>query len=222
LPDPMANPSSVARAAFYGIQAAPGIVIDGAKDVSGGAIREKAALVYDRIRPEIEKRLEMPSNAQLRIEASLEGSTVKVKAIVDRLKGGSQDLKLQIALVEDELHYSGENRIHIHPMVVRSLASGLSTGFALRPSQLNTVQYTFDLTKISAQLKAYLDEYEAAGDFGPMTFKEKKHRIEATNLSVVSFVQNEKTKEVLQAVYIKVNPPPARQADSSKQMGSQQ
>jgi hypothetical protein len=54
-------------------------------------------------------------------------------------------------------------------------------------------------------LKAYLDEYEVKNDrFGKITFAEKKDVINPSDLAVVAFVQDEKTKKVLQASYLKV------------------
>jgi hypothetical protein len=106
--------------------------------------------------------------------------------------------------VEDELRYSGENLVRIHPMVVRSLAGKGS--FILKPNGPTVVEYTFELEKISAELKAYLREYEVNGDYGPMQFKEHKYKIDKMNLSVVALVQDEVTKRVLQSAYSPVKP----------------
>jgi hypothetical protein len=55
-------------------------------------------------------------------------------------------------------------------------------------------------------LKAYLDDYEVNGEYGPMTFKEKKYKIDGGNLSVVAIVQDEASKKVLQSAYVRVKP----------------
>jgi tetratricopeptide (TPR) repeat protein len=198
LPDPMTNPASLARAAFYGAQRTPTFMIDGEMDTEGGAMREKSRVIYERIAPVIEKRLESAAEAQIKPEARLEGAAVKVKVTVDKITNGSKNLKLQIALAENELRYSGENLVRIHPMVVRKLAVS-GGGFAIVSSRPLTVEHTFDLLKISAEIKAYLDDYEVNGDYSPLTFKEKKYKINAHNLSVVAFVQDEKSKRVLQS-----------------------
>jgi tetratricopeptide (TPR) repeat protein len=205
LPDPIVNQASLARAAFYGVERTPEFAIDGEKDTKGGAIREKTMVVYSRVEPVIEKRLETPAEAEIKLDASLEGTFVKVKAKVDKVTGKSDRLKLQIALVENELRYSGENLVRIHQMVVRSLA-GPKGGFPVNPSAPTDIEYTFDLAKISAELKAYLDDYEVNGDYGPITFKEKKYKIDSQNLSIVAFVQDERSKRVLQAAYFKIQP----------------
>lgn len=205
LPDPMTNPAALARAAFYGAQRTPTFMIDGETDTAGGALREKSRVVYERIEPVIEKRLETAAEAEIKPQALLEGAAVQVKVTVERITSRSRNLKLQIVLVENELRYSGENLVRIHPMVVRSLAAS-GGGFAIKPLRPFIVEHTFDLTKISAGIKAYLDDYEVNGDYGPITFKEKKHRINAHNLSVVAFVQDEKSKRVLQSASCPVKP----------------
>jgi tetratricopeptide (TPR) repeat protein len=202
LPDPMVNPAALARASFYGIERTPGFAIDGEKDAKGGALREKARLVYDRIQPVIDKRLETPAEADIMLDAVLDGSTVKVKATVDKVGANSKSPRLRIALVENELRYSGENLVRIHPMVVRSL----SGAFAVKSSGTTKVEYTFDVEKIATELKAYLDDYELNGDYGPISFKEKKYRIDRMNLSVVALVEEENTKKVLQAAYFSLQP----------------
>lgn len=149
--------------------------------------------------------METAADAELKLEAALQGMQVKVKAVVDKVKRDSGNLILHIALAEDRLRYSGENTIRFHPMVVRSLAGIDGSGFAVRLTQPTTAEHTFDLTKLSAELKAYLDDYEVKNpEDNP--FIEKKHLIDPGNLSVVAFVQDTESKRVLQAGYIKVKP----------------
>lgn len=205
LPDPMVNPSAISRALYYGIGMTPTFVIDGEKDNRGGALREKTRIIYDRIEPIIEKRLETTEDASIELDAVLEGNLVKVKATVDGLKTPGTNLRLRIVLVEGELRYSGENLVRIHPMVVRSLA-GLHGGFTLKPRGATVVEHTFEIEKISAELKAYLEEYEVKGDYGPMKFKEHKYQIDKMNLSVVALVQDEVSKRVLQSAYSPAKP----------------
>ena len=117
-------------------------------------------------------------------------------------------MKLQIALVENRLRYSGENGIRFHPMVVRNMAHS-GDGFAVEPGTGWTVQYAFDLPAISAGLKTYLDAYEKSNDrFGPITFIQEMDKINPADLSVVAFLQDTKTKHILQAAYTPVSEKP--------------
>ncbi|MCI0488430.1 MAG: hypothetical protein L0229_17715 [Blastocatellia bacterium] len=199
-PDPMTNPSTEARSKFYGVRGVPSYVLDG-KLASGGGPRSNTQGFYDRVNPDVEKRLEEAAEAELSLGISLEGRIVRVKAGVDKIKSESPDLKLQIALVEEHLTYNGENGIRYHPMVVRSLGGENAGGFAIENSKATSVEHTFDLAKISEELKAHLDDYETRRK---ITFGQKKHEIDAGGLSVVAFVQDTKTKQILQAAFVKV------------------
>lgn len=127
--------------------------------------------------------------------------------MVDKVRSRSPHPKLHIALVEEMLRYSGENGIRFHPMVVHSLAGPNASGLTVNPARPTFVQHVFGLDNLSAELKAHLDDYEVNGQPSQkVTFREKKHTLDAKNLSVVAFVQDEKSKQILQAGYVKVEP----------------
>jgi hypothetical protein len=199
-PDPMANPAAVKRASFYDVQGVPTLAIDG-KTTVGGSDRAGTKRVYDRINADIEKDLRLPAEAHLTLAAGMEGGSVKVHATVDGIKGDSKDLKLLIALVEQHLRYGGESGIRFHPMVVRDMAPAFSI-----TEGIGTFDYTFDVAKISSDLKAYLENYEVTNDrYGKITFVERKDAINRSDLAVVAFVQDVKSKKVLQASYWKMS-----------------
>jgi hypothetical protein len=176
------------------------------KTTVGGGSRDNAKSVYDGSRgfnKDIEKDLETPAEAQLNLSASIANGVVKVNAAVDKVKSESKDLKLQVLLVEKELTYSGENGVRFHPMVVRAMGGPKAEGFALAGAGPATFDETFDVAKVSAALKAHLDDYESKGHRGePFQFVEKKFQIDARDLAVVAFVQDAQTKHVLQAAYV--------------------
>ena len=92
-------------------------------------------------------------------------------------------------------------------MVVRSLGGKDSSGFALAPSGPAKLEWTFDLKTMSDELKRYLDTYEQQGHRGDsFTFSEKTFQIVPHHLSLVAFVQDMKTKNVLQTVQVKLDP----------------
>lgn len=200
-PDPMSNPDTLSRYRSYGANGVPTFAIDGRK-VSGGGPREVTRQMYDRVVSEIERDLETPAEAVIRAEASFTGNAVRVKATVDRVSSDSPDLKLQIALVEKELRFSGENGVRFHPMVVRAMAGKNGDGFAVQSSPA-TFEQSFGLNAISNFIKDHLETYEAAGYRGePFTFAEKMDQIRRDDLAVVIFVHDAKTQHVLQAVYL--------------------
>ncbi len=205
-PDPMTTPQTTARFKYYAGTGVPTLAIDGVATVGGGA-RNAAKGVYDRITKEIEKKLEVPPEANLKLSAVLKGTTVNANVLVDRVTSESPDLKLHVVLVEEQLRYTGENGVRFHPMVVRSMAGSDGTGLSIKSKAPQTYTWDFDLNKISATIKQHLDEYEAGGHRGnTFTFTEKKYTINSKDLIVVAFVQDEKTKLILQSVLIKVNP----------------
>jgi hypothetical protein len=109
---------------------------------------------------------------------------------------------VQILLVEKELRFNGENGIRFHPMVVRAFGGEKADGYPMdAPSGSFTA--TFDLEAVSKGIKDHLDDYESKGHRGEsFKFSEKKYAINRGNLAVVAFVQDTKTKHVLQAAWV--------------------
>ena len=264
-PDPMVNPSTLERQKFYAVRSSPSYFIDGDSDGGGGSADAATSLYERKVEPVVEKHLAVPPEVALKLRAAQSGTTVKVRADVSGVKSKSDKLRLQIALVEDEVRYSGENGNRIHEMVVRSLANGppapapqavpaaqpaaptapaakpdapaeppkpaaaagdrpaaaaapaagekpaaaastpvIPTGFAMKPGQGGSFEWTFDLVRAAADAKAHLEDFETNTRKGAYSFRQKKHEINAGNLSVVAFVQDEATKKILQAIYVKI------------------
>jgi len=226
--DPMGNRSSDARVVYYGVQGAPTVFLDGQKfKIEGGAddarvkseAEKKAPIIYSAVTSVINRELETPSQARLKLDAVRVGKGVKATATVEGMKEGAPDATLHFALVEEEVHYSGENGLRFHPMVVRNLAKQSDAkdyGFKVAPGQANKFEYVFDLDGITAQNLRYYDEWPAErnkevnariggdADFDVGKFKEQKHLMNPNRLSVVAFLQDNQTKAVLQAVYLRV------------------
>ncbi|HKQ77815.1 MAG TPA: tetratricopeptide repeat protein, partial [Blastocatellia bacterium] len=202
-PDPMTNAATQARAAFYAVRGVPTYRIDGQAGGGGGS-REQTSEIYDRFNPRIERQLETPSQAEIKLETALDGGIVKVRATVGKVEGQSSSLMLHLALVENILRYNGENGVRFHPMVVRDLAGPGASGFRLRATQPMTFEHAFDLARLTSDLKAQLEEYEQRNS--GFKFAEKKHTLDAGALSVVAFVQDEASLHILQASHSAVKP----------------
>ncbi len=195
LPDPMTNAATQARAKYYKVSGVPSSGIDG-KTASGGGGRANVEEFWKRTNPDIEKRLELGEEATLTLDAKLAGLQVSVRTAGSVTKSGGA-VRLQVALVEEMVRYSGENGVRYHPMVVRDLAGTDHGGFAFDAAKPTEV--IFDLTKIAEGLTKSLDDLEKERR---MTFRERKTEIDRTHLGVVAFLQDEKTKQVLQSVYV--------------------
>lgn len=205
-PDPLTNKSTEERAKFYTVRGVPTFAVDGTLDPRGGGDRAETKGAYDRIVPQVDKALEAAADAELRLDATLAGGIVKVKAFPSNMKPEGGAVKLQIALVEEMMTYSGENGVRFHPMVVRSLAGTNSEGIAVDRAAPAPIEWEFDIAKVSAGIKAYLDDYEQNGPRGKITFSRKPSTIGAANLSVVAFLQDAQSKKVLQAAYVRLSP----------------
>jgi len=202
-PDPMVNPATLKRQDFYSVRSSPSYFFDGDSDGGGGSAENAKSIFESKVDPIIEKHLAEPPGARIGLRATSTGSTVKVKANVSKVTSKSDKLRLQIALAEDMVTYSGENGERFHPMVVRSMALDATSvqGFALKPGKGGSFEYTFDVAKAVADAKAHLEHYEANERKGEYKFRQKKHEVTG-GLVVVAFVQDEATKKVLQSVYL--------------------
>jgi hypothetical protein len=89
--------------------------------------------------------------------------------------------------------------------VVRSVAVDAKAvqGFAVAPGKGGSFEYAFDVDKAMADAKAHLADFETNVRKGAYTFREKKDEIK-NGLVVVAFLQDEATKNVLQATFTKV------------------
>jgi hypothetical protein len=202
-PDPMVNPATVKRREYYAVNSSPTYFFDGDRDGGGGSADNAKSIFESKVDPAIEKRLAEQPGASIALQASATGSTVTVKATVSKLSAKAERPRLQIALAEESVTFSGENAERFHPMVVRSMALDAKSeqGFALQPGKGGTFEYTFDIAKAVADAKVHLEDFEKKERNGEYRFRQKKHEITG-NLVVVAFVQDETTKKVLESVYL--------------------
>ena len=208
-PDPLTNPATVARAKFYKINSTPSYFINGGDRQSGGGInRRESKIFYDKATPLIDAQLENPREADLKLSAALENNLIKATANYGNIKGDYSSLRLFIGLVENELSYMGGNGVRFHPMVVRELGGDGRDGFAIT-DKTGKIEWQFNLAKISDDLKNYTDKYERdlQKDEPDFAFSEKKYQINGKDLSVIAFIQDEKTKVVLQSVVVNLANP---------------
>jgi thiol-disulfide isomerase/thioredoxin len=79
------------------------------------------------------------------------------------------------------------------------------TGFALEPGKARTVEYTFDLARVAADGLANLEDLEKHSTrFPNYTFVQKKNDVNPKRLALVAFVQDEDTRQILQAARVGV------------------
>jgi len=207
--DPLANHSDEERIDFYGEDSAPSVYLDGTRVDVGEGLQTETPRVFESLTHAVDSRLAVAAGADLQVIAKLNGSTVDVRVSGKELQSPDAGRHLQIALVENEVSYSGENGFRFHPMVVRNVAQSTKdkSGFPLPKTVNFDVDYSFDLDQIMAVNLKYYDEYIT--DLKARTgisaaFREKRDRIDPHKLSVVAFVQDDSTKEILQSAEVAV------------------
>jgi hypothetical protein len=175
----------------------PTYAIDGELIGRGGGSRSMAGEIEKLLRNTIDERLTIAPGASLQLVAVNDGRVVKVTVAAGA--ADSKDATLTIVLVEKVVRYSGENGIRFHPMVARSLAS-----FPIKDGAAAPV-HEFKNDAVTAALKKHIDAFEKFDERhnkdGNFRFAERRDTVDWKNVAVVAFVQDSKTKKVLQAAW---------------------
>lgn len=199
--DPLTNPDSEARMSYYrkkfptDMRGTPSTVFNGKPQAGGGGPLANAANKLKQYREIIDPLLDEPAGAKLRASASANGERLNIKVDVADVKGPPDNLRLCVAVVEDNVRYVGGNKLRFHHYVVRALPTG-AEGVVL-PANGQPYTASVDLKELRGKLSKYLDEYGVNRPFPnadrPMQFK---------NLRVIAFVQDDKSKEIVQATVV--------------------
>lgn len=204
-PDALANGDSDERSKFYDEevqQSTPQMILNGMKaksDIGGSA--KNAEERYKELRKEIEPLLEKATKVKLKATAIRTGDKLDIIAEASDIEAPGDKVRLRLALIEEQVRYAGTNGIRYHSHVVRALPGG-PDGLALR-EKTGKQTVSVDLEDLRKKSNKYLDDYmrknksALPSEARPMDFK---------NLQLVAFVQDDETKEVLQAMQVEVKP----------------
>lgn len=116
---------------------------------------------------------------------------------------------LHIALAEKSVKYIGANGIDKHIFVVRDLVDGAS-GSKIS-SKNETLSRQINISKLKEDITNYLTDPTSDASWRAPSFHGWRveiadlNKIDTKNLAVVVWVQDNETKEVLQAHYMDVN-----------------
>lgn len=197
-PDPLTNPDSVARWDYYkakfpeGIRGTPSTLFNGKPAAGGGGPMANAETKHKQYRGIIDPLLEKTSPVAIAGKASRNGDKVEIVAEVTGAEPAGEDLRLRFLLVEEKVKYVGGNGLRFHHQVVRGLPGG-PAGFVIKDKNFRQAA-TADLGAIRNALGKYLDDYSAEKK---NTWKAKP--MELGHLKVVALVQNDESREILQA-----------------------
>jgi hypothetical protein len=162
--------------------------------------------LYDQAVPGIARQLTERSVVELTLQATRVGDAVTAEVTVNASGGPTAQaalhpLKLQLVLVEDSLMIPGANS-PIQDRVVRSIAGDSANGFGVAivaGLATQSVRQRFDLAILDTMYyrKAVVN---GVHDWDASTWSEKVFHIDRTQLSIVAYLQDQTTGEIVQAV----------------------
>jgi len=199
-PDVLTNPDAEARQEFYGksIRGTPTIMFNGKPGAGGGGGSDDAQGKFLDYRIIIDPLLEKPATVGLEVKAVRKGNKVHIQAKANDLDKPGPKVRLRLALVENWVRYRAPNGMRYHSRVVRSLPGG-AEGLALAKKDTEQA-VVVDLAELETKLSKYLNDF--AKNEAP--FPDAQRPMRFRDLSVVAFVQNDETSEILQALEVPV------------------
>jgi hypothetical protein len=200
-PDPLTNPSGEARSEYYRIDGTPRMMLDGQPILeSDGGDAMASWEKYDDYRETIVAMLERPAKAAIKAAVSRNGSKISLDVTVSDVQAEGNNIRLRVALVEEQVDYLGGNKIAEHPKVVRAFLGGVK-GEKITKGESFKKTLTTDVETVRKELREYLDKMSKEAKF-----PRKERPLELKNLRLVAFVQNDATREheVLQAIEVEV------------------
>jgi hypothetical protein len=199
-PDALANPDCELRAEYYGraVETAPAVLFNGRPAPLEGGGRENAPERYTEYLARLEPLLETKAGASVKATAARKGEKIEIAAEASVPEGAGGQLRLRLALVEGQVDYTGTNKIAHHQHVVRAFAGGVD-GEKVAAGKPLRKTVTVDLAQVRKEITDYLDKVAKE-----IPFPSKERPLDMKKLFVVAFVQNDATREVLQAVQVDV------------------
>jgi hypothetical protein len=194
-PDPLTNPDSVARSSYYSVRGTPSTYFNGKSEAGGGGGMANSQGKFKQYTNVIDPLLEKTTNVKVSGKAHQSGGKLDIAVDVSGAEG--DDMKLRVLVVEESIRYVGSNGLRFHHQVVRAMPGG-AAGIAIKDKSLKH-SATVELANVRKGLTAYLDEYAASS-----AFPKPDRPLDLKNLRVIALVQNDKTKEILQALQMEV------------------
>ncbi len=199
-PDPLVCEVGMQRADFYEIQGTPTLFLNG-QDVSVEGMYGPmfmAPVGYLELRDLLAPMLEESSDLQIQLSAEVADQTLKLRAAVEGLAADAPDsLRLRLCLVEHKVSFAAANGVRIHENLVRAMPGG-PEGQASLDGKL-TFEAEIDLEQVRSDILAHLATVEEQLQ---QEFPEKPLSLQ--DLRLVGFVQNDSSREVLQAAVVPV------------------
>jgi len=199
--DPLANAQGAERFKLYRGDATPLLTLNGRRFEGVGGGLSVSSEVVRQVRNVLDPILAEETPWSIELNARTQGTTVEISARAKSREASPESLRLQLALAERSIPLVARNGIRIHEMVVRALPGG-ATGVAPRDGAFSH-QQKIDLaalrkTLLSGLTKAELEEQQE--------FPAKP--LELRDLTLVGWLQDAETGEVLQVSSFDIPPAP--------------
>jgi hypothetical protein len=191
-PDPMTNSDSEARQKYYGdeIQGTPTVFVDGKTTPPLGGSRQRGKESFDKLSSLLNEALETQPGAQVKVTATRQGDKVELAADVTDVKKPGDKVRLRFVVVEDVVRFAGRNGQRLHHHVVRAFPGGVE-GFPIKEKTAKPTA-SFSLADLEKSLTGYLEK---------KNFSEEDRPLKLADLKVVAFVQDDDSKEIIQAAH---------------------
>lgn len=196
-PDPLTNKDTEKRSEFYTVQGTPAIYLNGVEGpaLGGGLIHAQDR--YDRLRKAVDAKLEAESQAKVRVTAERQGDKILIRAEVSEIAKPGDHLRLRFVLAEELVRFAAPNGQRFHHYVVRAMPGG-PEGIPLK-EKAGKHTATVALAELRKSLSDYITDF--VKDQGvPLD----NLPADLKHLKVVAFIQNDTSKEVLQAAQVEV------------------
>jgi hypothetical protein len=191
-PDALTNSDSEKRSEFYQIQGTPTFFIDGKEGPPSGGGKEDGKNSYDGLVKVIASQLEVEPKANLKLTASSKGEEIGIHAEVTDMQKPGENVRLHLVLVEEVVRYAGSNGQRLHHHVVRAFPGGVE-GMALKENTAKQA-VTVNVADLRKSLADYLQDFNDK----KRPFSNEDRPLDLKNLKVVAFIQDNKSKEILQ------------------------
>jgi hypothetical protein len=197
-PDPMTNKDTEARAKYYKANSTPSTFFNGASKAGGGGAMDAAEKKYDAYRAVIDPLLDTATTCKVKASARRNGDKVDIQTDVAGLEKPGDSIKLRLVLVEETIRFVGSNHLRFHHQVVRAMPGGAEGVAVTNPTM--SVKNSVDLKGLRKTLINYLDNYQE----NVRPFPQFGRPLDFHGLRLIAFVQDDSTKEILQATQVGV------------------
>lgn len=201
--EPLVNETSAASAAFYGVDGPVVHRIDGVIAAPGAARTRDKEKLFERLREVVGKELMRPTAYRIALTATVEDGVVK--GTVNVTGPPSDDLRLHVVLAERGVLFPGRSGVVVHRYVARGVLTRGLDGERWRPVDgALELAFSRSLEGVRVANEAWLDERQGAG---AGTAVKVSTRIDPRQVSVVAYLRNAVTHEVVQAAQFDPFPP---------------